>query len=53
MKEKIYLASPWFNDEQAERENRIKEKLREIGFDVYSPRENGVLKLNATKEDIY
>lgn len=51
MKEKIYLASPWFNDEQAEREERIKNKLRKIGFNVYSPRENGVLKPSATKED--
>lgn len=51
MKEKIYLASPWFNDEQAEREERVKNKLRELGYDVYSPKENGVLKSNATKLD--
>lgn len=40
---KIYLASPWFNEAQAERENRVKNKLRELGFDVWSPKENSSL----------
>ena len=40
---RIYLASPWFNEAQAERENRIKNKLRELGFDVWSPKENSSL----------
>ena len=39
---KIYFASPWFNDEQAEREERVKERLRELGFNVWSPKENCV-----------
>jgi len=40
---KIYLASPWFNNIQAEREERIKNKLRKLGFNVWSPKENGDL----------
>ena len=39
---KVYLASPWFNPEQAEREDRVKNKLRELGFDVWSPKDNCV-----------
>lgn len=40
---RIYLASPWFNEAQAERENRVKSKLRELDFDVWSPKENNKL----------
>lgn len=40
---KIYLASPWFNNIQAEREERVKNKLRKLGFNVWSPKENGDL----------
>ena len=40
---RIYLASPWFNEAQAEREDRVKNKLRELGFDVWSPKENSSL----------
>ena len=29
---KVYFASPWFNPEQAEREERVKNRLRELGF---------------------
>lgn len=36
---KIYFASPFFNEEQVEREERLKAKLRELGFDVWSPKE--------------
>lgn len=36
----VYLASPWFNKHQSEREIRIKNELRRIGFTVHSPREN-------------
>lgn len=39
---KVYFASPWFNPEQAEREDRIKNKLRELGFNVWSPKDNCV-----------
>ena len=40
---KVYFASPWFNPEQAEREDRVKAKLRELGFNVWSPKENSSL----------
>ena len=36
---KVYLASPFFNEEQVEREERIKKKLRELGITVLSPKE--------------
>ena len=39
MKNKIYFASPFFNPEQVEREERLKTKLRELGFKVFSPKE--------------
>lgn len=39
---KVYLASPWFNPDQAEREDRVKNKLRELGFNIWSPKENCV-----------
>lgn len=48
---KLYLAGPWFNDEQNEREQRIKSLLREKGFEVFSPREASALKANASKAD--
>lgn len=37
---KIYFASPWFNADQAERESRVKKKLKELGFNVWSPKDN-------------
>ena len=39
MKNKIYFASPFFNSEQVEREERLKAKLRDLGFEVFSPKE--------------
>ena len=36
---KVYLASPFFNDEQVEREERVKKKLRDFGVTVLSPKE--------------
>lgn len=39
----FYLASPFFNEEQKERERRVCSILREAGYDVYAPFENGVL----------
>ena len=36
---KVYLASPFFNDEQVEREERVKKKLRGLGVTVLSPKE--------------
>ena len=40
---KVYFASPWFNPDQAEREERVKRRLRELGFNVWSPKENSSL----------
>ena len=48
---KLYLASPWFTSEQDERETRVKGRLRELGFEVFSPRDETVLKADASKED--
>lgn len=47
----LYLASPWFSPEQAEREERIKNHLRLLGFDVFSPKDNVALPATASKED--
>ena len=40
---KVYFASPWFNPDQAEREERVKGRLKELGFNVWSPKENSSL----------
>ena len=47
---KVYFASPWFNPDQAEREDRVKKKLRELGFDVWSPKDNCVCSPIADEE---
>lgn len=47
---KVYFASPWFNAEQSEREERVKGKLRELGFNVWSPKESIVCPPNASDE---
>ncbi len=49
-KKNIYFASPWFNPEQEEREERLKAKLREIGFEVWSPKESCICPPNASTE---
>ena len=50
---KVYFASPWFTSEQAERERRVKSKLRELGFNVWSPKENCVCSPIANDEMRY
>ncbi len=47
---KVYFASPWFTPEQEEREERLKAKLRELGFSVWSPKESCVCPPNASEE---
>lgn len=47
---KVYFASPWFNNEQAEREERVKGRLRELGFNVWSPKDNCVCSPIANEE---
>ena len=46
----FYLASPFFKDRQIQREEAVKNLLRNEGYTVYSPRENGVLTPDATDE---
>lgn len=46
----FYLASPFFKDSQIQREEDVKNALRNEGYTVYSPRENGVLTPDATDE---
>ena len=46
----VYFASPFFNDEQVEREERLKKALREMGFNVFSPKENCLCPPDATQE---
>jgi len=48
---KVYYASGWFNPAADEEERRILKKLRELGFDVFSPRDSFVLKPDATDEE--
>lgn len=49
-KNRVYFASPFFNEEQIEREERLKAKLRENGFEVWSPKENCLCPPNASRE---
>ena len=49
-KNKVYFASPFFNEEQIEREERCKAKLRVLGFNVWSPKENVVVTNNFSSE---
>lgn len=46
----FYLASPFFKDTQIQREEAVKKLLRNKGYTVYSPRENGVLTPDETDE---
>ena len=46
----VYFASPWFNADQAEREARVKNKLKELGFNVWSPKDNCECPPNASQE---
>lgn len=48
---RVYFASGWFNPAAAEEETRVKNKLRELGFDVFSPRDEFVLNPNASDEE--
>ena len=44
----LYFASPFFTPEQVEREERLKAHLRNMGFKVFSPKENSHLKKDAS-----
>lgn len=47
---KVYFASPWFTPEQEEREERLKAKLRSLGFNVWSPKEEAICGAISDKE---
>lgn len=50
-KESVYIASPFFNEDQIAHVKRMEDELEERGFDVYSPMRDGVvLKPDATVE---
>lgn len=40
----FYLASPFFTEEQKERENAVKTILRSRGYRVFAPMENGIIE---------
>lgn len=48
---RVYFASPFFNEEQVEREESLKSLLRKEGFDVFSPKEACHLQSDAPFED--
>lgn len=48
---KIYFASGWFSEKASEEERRVCKKLKELGYDVFSPRDFFVLKPDASEED--
>lgn len=50
-KKKFYIASPFFNDEQRERERRICYELRSNGHKVFAPYEHGVLNKEASDKE--
>lgn len=47
MNKHIYLASPFFNEEQVARVVEVKEKLEKLGYRVYSPMHDSKVKLPA------
>lgn len=47
----FYFASPFFNEEQVEREEALKKILRDRGNVVFSPKENLFLRRDATFEE--
>lgn len=47
----FYLASPFFRPDQVEREERIKERLRELGYKVFSPKEDTFLEGDSSLAD--
>lgn len=52
----FYFASPFFNPEQVEREERMIKHLRDLGFKVFSPKENCHLDAKASqqsREDVF
>lgn len=48
----FYLASPFFNDDQIKRENKVKDLLRGFGFKVYAPMEHGIVGGIASQDSV-
>lgn len=49
---KVYIASPFFNDEEVSRVKKMESVLESRGYDVYSPMRDGIiLTPDATSED--
>ena len=49
---RVYLAGPFFNEEQLERISYIETKLDMYGLDVFSPRHASLIKPGCSKEDM-
>lgn len=49
---KVYLAGPFFNEEQVERINYLEDTLEKGFFDVFSPRQASHIKPGCSKEDM-
>ena len=49
---KVYLAGPFFNEEQVERVNFIEDLLESLDFDIFSPRQASKIKPGATIQDM-
>ena len=47
----IYLASPFFNEEQSDREIRVANKLTSLGYVVIRPRQLGIISPDASQEE--
>lgn len=50
MRYDIYLASPFFNEAQIEREEFVKAELKKQGLEVFSPKDNCFLPPNADED---
>lgn len=49
---KVYLAGPFFNDEQINRINFIEDLLDSYNFDIFSPRQASLIKPGCTEDDM-
>lgn len=49
---KVYLAGPFFSEEQIERVNFIEDLLESLYFDIFSPRQASKIKPGATIQDM-
>lgn len=49
-KGKAYLAGGWFSDEQMDRLLYVRDSLKVIGFDVYSPKDEALCSQDASQD---